>query len=59
VHNRPQAVFNVRAFEGNGLQVSRTFIGILTAEGFKSTIALTITYKTHTHSAIEMPVTVV
>jgi len=33
-----EPVFNVRAFEGNGLQFSRTFIGIPTAEGFKSTL---------------------
>jgi hypothetical protein len=34
----PQRVFNVRAFEGDGLQLSRTFVGIPTAEGFKSTM---------------------
>ena len=34
----PQAVFNVRVYEGSGLQFSRTFIGMPTAEGFKSTL---------------------
>lgn len=34
----PQTVFNVKEFEGGGYQFSRTFVGIPTAAGYKSTM---------------------
>ena len=33
-----QPIFNVREFEGEGRKFSRTFVGIPTAEGFRSTM---------------------
>lgn len=38
----PQAAFNVRVYEGSGLQFSRTFIGMPTTKGFKSTLVYVI-----------------